>query len=159
MISLSIRFDISLKNFKKPLDSFSPQLERERSKEYLVITLAVKESFERFSCLEFIFKKANTGKPAYKMKNINKDFQRHFNTCLREWKLLSLYMFHRIIFLLLIVSSLSCNFNRCADCFQSFSDSLLYWSLTVLMFIQTLATASTAKVRTGWPYRWFWKFF
>ena len=27
------------------------------------------------------------------------------------------------------------------------------------MFIQTLATASTAKVRTGWPYRWFWKFF
>ena len=30
-------------------------------------------------------------------------------------------MFHRIIFLLLIVSTLSCNFNRCADCFQSFS--------------------------------------
>ena len=29
-------------------------------------------------------------------------------------------MFHRIIFLLLIVSSLSCNFNRCAVCFQSF---------------------------------------
>ena len=33
----------------------------------------------------------------------------------------SLYMFHRIIFLLLIFSTLSCNFNRCADCFQSFS--------------------------------------
>ena len=30
-------------------------------------------------------------------------------------------MFHRIIFLLLILSTLSCNFNRCADCFQSFS--------------------------------------
>ena len=30
-------------------------------------------------------------------------------------------MFHRIIFLLLIVSTLSCNFNRFADCFQSFS--------------------------------------
>ena len=29
-------------------------------------------------------------------------------------------MFHWIIFLLLIVSSLSCNFNRCAVCFQSF---------------------------------------
>ena len=29
-------------------------------------------------------------------------------------------MFPRIIFLLLIVSSLSCNFNRCAVCFQSF---------------------------------------
>ena len=97
---------ISLQNFKKPLDIFSPQIERKRSKEYLVIILAVKESFERFSCLEFIFEKANTGKPAYKMKNINKDFQRHFNTCLREWKLLSLYMFHRIAFLLLIVISL-----------------------------------------------------
>ena len=34
-------------------------------------------------------------------------------------------MFHRIIFLLLIVSSLSCNFNRCADCFQSFSEHRL----------------------------------
>ena len=31
-------------------------------------------------------------------------------------------MFHRIIFLLLIVSSLSCNFNHCAVCFQSFMD-------------------------------------
>ena len=81
--------------------------------------MAVKESFERFSCLEFIFGKANTGQPAYRMKNINKDFQRHFNTCLCEWKLLSLYMFHRIIFVLLIVSSLFCNFYRCAVCFPS----------------------------------------
>ena len=31
-------------------------------------------------------------------------------------------MFHRIIFLLLIVSTVSCNFNRCGDCFQSFSE-------------------------------------
>ena len=54
MIWSSIRFDISLQNFKKPLDSFSPQIERKRSKEYLVIILAVKESFERFSRLEFV---------------------------------------------------------------------------------------------------------
>ena len=27
----------SIKNFKKPLDIFSPQIERKRSKEYLVI--------------------------------------------------------------------------------------------------------------------------
>ena len=102
-------------------------------------------------------------------------------------------MFHRIIFLLLIVSSLSWNFNRCTVCFQSFMNiacrstqnavrikrflrlhivikplnkkiniinSLLFWSVTLLMFIQTLDTARTAnlsKVRTGWPYRWFWK--
>ena len=55
MIWPSIWFDISLQNFKKPLDIFSPQIERKGCKEYLVIILAVKESFERFSSLEFIF--------------------------------------------------------------------------------------------------------
>ena len=50
MISPTIRFDINLQNYRKPLDSFSPQVERKRSKEYLVIILAVKESLERFSC-------------------------------------------------------------------------------------------------------------
>ena len=40
-------------------------------------------------------------------------------------KMLSLYMFHRIIFHLVIVSSLSCNFNCCAVCFQSFSEHRL----------------------------------
>ena len=34
-------------------------------------------------------------------------------------------MFHQIIVLLLIVSSLFCNFNRCAVCFQSFSEHCL----------------------------------
>ena len=81
-------------------------------------------------------------------------------------------MFHRIIFLLLIVSTLSCNFNRCAVCFQSFmniacrstqnaarikrflrlhivikplnkkikiANSLLCWSVTLLMFTANLA--------------------
>ena len=48
---------MSLHNFKKPLEIFSPQIERKRSKEHLVIILAVKESLERFSCLEFIFEK------------------------------------------------------------------------------------------------------
>ena len=58
MIWRGIMFDISLQNFKKPLGIFSPQLERNRSKEYLVIILAVKEGFERFSSLEFIFEKS-----------------------------------------------------------------------------------------------------
>ena len=107
---------ISLWNFKKPWDILSPQIERKRSKEYLVIILAVKESFERFSCLEFIFEESKHREAGLKRKQ---GFQRHFNICLREWKLLSLYMFHRIIFLLLIVSSLFCNFYRCAVCFQS----------------------------------------
>ena len=54
----SIRFDISLKNFKIPLDIFSPQIEKKRSKEYLVISLPVKGSLQRFSCLEFIYEKS-----------------------------------------------------------------------------------------------------
>ena len=33
-----------------------------------------------------------------------------------------MYKYHRIIFLLLIIGSLSCNFNRRAVCFQSFSE-------------------------------------
>ena len=38
----NIRFDISLQDLKKPLDIFfSPQIERKRSEEYLVINLAV----------------------------------------------------------------------------------------------------------------------
>ena len=52
MIWPRIRFD------KKPVDIFSPQIERKRSKEYLFIILAVKKTFERFSCLEFIFEKS-----------------------------------------------------------------------------------------------------
>ena len=56
---------ISLWNFKKPLDILSPQIERKRSKEYLVIILAGKESFERFSCLrEFVFEKSKHREPA-----------------------------------------------------------------------------------------------
>ena len=53
---------------KKPLDIFSPQIERNRSKEYLVITLAVIESFERFSCLEFIFEKSKHREDGLKHK-------------------------------------------------------------------------------------------
>ena len=64
MIWPSSKFGISLQNFKKPLNIFSLQIERKRSKEYLVIIVAVKESFQRFSCLELIFEKTNTGKPA-----------------------------------------------------------------------------------------------
>ena len=60
MIWPSISFDISLQNFKKPSNIFSPQIERKRSKEYLVIIVAVKESYERFSCVDFIFEKKQT---------------------------------------------------------------------------------------------------
>ena len=70
MIWLSIRFDISLQNCKKPLDIFAPQIERKRSKKHLVIILAVKESFKRFSCLEFIFEKRN-----YREAGLNRALQ------------------------------------------------------------------------------------
>ena len=39
---------------------FRLKIERKRSKEHLVIILAVKESFERFSCLEFVFEKSTS---------------------------------------------------------------------------------------------------
>ena len=74
---------ISLWNFKKPLDIFSLQIERKRSKEYIVIILAVKESFERFSCLEFIFEKSKRRKVGLKHKQ---GFSETLFTCLREWK-------------------------------------------------------------------------
>ena len=59
---------ISLWSFKKPLDIFSPQIERKHSKEYLIIILAVKEIFERFSCLEFIFEKSKHREAGLKRK-------------------------------------------------------------------------------------------
>ena len=45
------------------------------------------------------------------------------------------YMFHRIIFLLLIVSGLFCNFNRCVVCFQS------------LMNIACRSTQNAARIK------------
>ena len=68
MIWPSIRFDTSLQNYKKPLDSFSRQIEGKRSKEYLVIILAGKESSERFSCLEFVLEKSNYREAGLKHK-------------------------------------------------------------------------------------------
>ena len=67
-IWLSIKFDISLQNFKTPSDIFSLQIERKRSKEYLVIILAVKESFEWFPCLEIIFEKSKLQEAGLKHK-------------------------------------------------------------------------------------------
>ena len=70
-ISPSMRFDIILQNFKKPLDSFSPQIERKRSEEYLVIILAGKESLERFSCLEFVVEKSKHREAGLKHINLS----------------------------------------------------------------------------------------
>ena len=52
--------------------------------------------------------------------------------------MLSLYMFHRIMFLLLIVSSLYCNFNRCAVCFQS---AVQWTSLTGVLKMPRVSNA------------------
>ena len=70
MIWPSYRFDISLiQNFKKALEVFSLQIEWERSREYLVIILAVKESFEQFSCLQFIFGKSKHREAGFTCKH------------------------------------------------------------------------------------------
>ena len=57
---------------------FSPEIERKGSKEYLDILLAVKESFERFSCLGFIFEKSKHRDAGLEHKHKTQDFQRHF---------------------------------------------------------------------------------
>ena len=84
--------------------------------------------------LEFILKNSKHWEAGLKRKS-TRFFIKFMSLCLRDswfsetlylkylssWmKLLSLYTFHRIIFILLIVSSLSRNFNRCAACFQSY---------------------------------------
>ena len=60
-ISPTIWFDIILQNFKKPLDSFSPQIERKRSKEYLVIILAGKKALSDFLASSSSLKKETPG--------------------------------------------------------------------------------------------------
>ena len=68
MIWPSIRFDISLQNFKKSLDIFSPQIEGKRSKEYLVIILVVKGSFEDFLASSSSLKKSKHREAGLKHK-------------------------------------------------------------------------------------------
>ena len=112
--------------FKKPLDIFWPQIQRKCSEDYLVMILAVnRKLWAIFLPRVHLEKEQTPGSRGLKHKQVyaylTHDFQRHFtlNTSLREWKLLSLYMFHRIIFILLIVSSPSRNFYRCTGCIQS----------------------------------------
>ena len=122
-ISPSIRFDIILQNFKKPLDSFSPQIERKRSKEYLVIILAGKKSFERFSCLEFVFDKSKHREAGLKHK-------------LKAWRL-------RIFRDALILVFLNENYCLCI-CFTElyFFYWLLVVSLVILIAVQIVFSRS-----------------
>ena len=117
--------------FKKLLDIFWPQIQRKRSEGSLLMILAVKRQlWAIFLPWVHLKKIGNNWKPA---ETINKlmltwllsdswfSETRYItlNTCLREGKLLSLYMFHRIIFILLIVRSSSPLYRR-AGCFQSY---------------------------------------
>ena len=70
MVGPSIRSVINLQIFKKPLEIFSPQIERKLFKEYLVIILAGKERFERFLCLEFVFEKRKHREAGIKHKQL-----------------------------------------------------------------------------------------
>ena len=103
MIWPSIRFDISLQNFKKPSDIFSR-----------------KKTLRRIFSYKFGCRKKTLSDFLASSSSLKKATPGSWLTCLREWKLLSLYMFHRIIILLLIFCSLFINFHRCcAVCFQS----------------------------------------
>ena len=96
------------------LDIFLPQMERKRSKEYLVIiSLAAKESFERFSCLGFIFEKSKHREAGLKHKLKLKPWRlrifRRFNTCLVNencclWMWFTeLYFFYRFLVVSLVI--------------------------------------------------------
>ena len=124
MIWPSIRFDISFQNFKKPLDIFSGKKMFRRIFSYKFG--CTKKTLSDFLAASSSLKKTNTGRPAIKTytwtlsfktqdfyKNSNTPFLVNENFCLCKYV-------HRIIFLLLIVSSLSCNFNSRAVCFQLF---------------------------------------
>ena len=62
----SIRFDISSKNVKKPLDIIWPQIERKCSEEYLAIILAVKRKLWAIFLPRFHLEKEQT--PGGKLK-------------------------------------------------------------------------------------------
>ena len=115
MIYSSIRFDITLQIFN--INIFWPQIQRKRCEEYNVFSYA-------FGCkkkaLSDIFLPRGSSWSKHREASLNlqgfwslwayaHDFQRHLLSKLREWKLLSLYMFHRVTFILLIVSSLFLN--------------------------------------------------
>ena len=70
--------------FLKSLNIFWPQIKKKGSEEYNVFS---------YDC-------------GCKKKALSDILASRFTTYLREWKLLSLYMFHRVIFILLIVSGL-----------------------------------------------------
>ena len=116
--------------FKKPLDIFWPQIQRKCSEDYLLMILTVKRKPWAIFLPRVHLEKEQT--PGSRLKHeqayayVTHDFQRHFtlNASLREWKLLSLYMFHRIIFILLIVSSPSRNFYRCTAFFFNFQSNI-----------------------------------
>ena len=57
-----------LTELEKAFRQFLTAIERKRSKEYLDIILAVKESFERFSYLEFVFEKSKHREAGLKHK-------------------------------------------------------------------------------------------
>ena len=124
----SIRFDISSKNEKKPLDIIWPQIERKCSEEYLAIILAVKRKLWAIFLPRFHLEKEQT--PGGKLKTF---YIGNLSLCLHDSGFLdtsiSILVFvngncclckcFSKLCILLMVSSLSCHFNRCAGCFRS----------------------------------------
>ena len=98
-------------------------MKRKRSEEYKVFSYdfgGKKKALSDMLALRFIFKYSKHREAGLNLQGfwslwayayLTLDFQRHFTlkTYLSEWKLLSLNMFHRVICILLIVSSLFLN--------------------------------------------------
>ena len=117
MIYYSIRLDITLQIFKS-LNIFWPQLQRKRYAEYNVFSYAFgckKKALSDILSSRFVLKQT----PGSRLKSARflkfMSLRSWFSETLtlktyrREWKLLSLFMFHQVTFILLIVSSLFLN--------------------------------------------------
>ena len=81
------RFDISLQNFKKPLDIFWPQLntKKKRSEDWFIYGFGCKNKgkSERFSCLEFILKNSKHREAGLKHKSA-RFFIKFISLCLPD---------------------------------------------------------------------------
>ena len=137
---------------KKSWEIFWPRLsERKRVEEYLVVLLVVQESFERYSCLEFILKNIKHCEAGLKLK-------------LTELKVL----FHDRIFLDTSLSihvfvnknvlwSVSLNYISCLDCLsRSFSYRFADYCSVWVVHKHRMQEYSTAA-RIKWTFRWCFK--
>ena len=111
-LRIFVRFETGIwpsTELKKSLDIFWPRLSERKRSEVLVILLVVKESFERYSCLEFNLKNSNHCEAwnvsllsvrFYSLTAFSEILHSQFKS---SWIKMSFEVYHWIIFLVFIV--------------------------------------------------------